>query len=511
MTLAGKEQRAKGEKASAPVQIPIVLFVNGVESHLRVAPWTTLLDVLRDHLDLTGTKKGCDHGQCGACTVLIDGRRVVSCLTLAVTKDGATVTTIEGLAENGTLHPLQQAFIDHDAFQCGYCTPGQICSAAGLIAEGKAKTARRNPRADERQHLPLRRLYQHCRGNPAGDGAVMINFEYARASDVADAVRRIAADPSAKFIAGGTNLVDLMKMDVEQPSKLIDISRLPLKDVEETPDGGLRIGALVRNSDLAYHPLVERRYPMLSSAILAGASQQLRNMASTGGNLLQRTRCAYFYDTATPCNKREPGSGCSAIDGLNRMNAILGSQRGLHRGASLRHVRGSGRAGGEGARDRAVGRSRDRVCGLPPAARRHAAASTPISSGTRSSRRSSCRQGLRGQLHLPQDPRPAVLCVRAGVGRGRPGARRRHDQGGALCARRRRAQALAQRAGRSGAARPAGEARQPSPRRRTSLLRDAKGFGHNTFKIELARRAIVRALSQAARGTPQSQSNKKIA
>jgi xanthine dehydrogenase YagT iron-sulfur-binding subunit len=100
-----------------------------------------LLDALRDELDLTGTKKGCDHGQCGACTVLLDGRRVVSCLTLAVTKDGSSVTTIEGLARDGNLHPLQQAFIDHDAFQCGYCTPGQICSAVGLIDEGRAKTA----------------------------------------------------------------------------------------------------------------------------------------------------------------------------------------------------------------------------------------------------------------------------------------------------------------------------------------------------------------------------------
>jgi len=153
----------------------------------------------------------------------------------------------------------------------------------------------------------------------------MINFQYARASDVADAVRQIVADPRAKFIAGGTNLIDLMKEDVERPSRLIDISRLPLKSVEETADGGLRIGALAPNSDLAYHPLIEQRYPLLGSAILAGASQQLRNMASTGGNLLQRTRCYYFYDTATPCNKREPGTGCSAINGLNRMHAILGA------------------------------------------------------------------------------------------------------------------------------------------------------------------------------------------
>jgi xanthine dehydrogenase YagT iron-sulfur-binding subunit len=125
----------------APEKMSIVLVVNGAARPLRVAPWTTLLDALRDHLHLTGTKKGCDHGQCGACTVLVDGRRINSCLTLAVMKDGARVTTIEGLAKDGTLHPLQQAFIDHDAFQCGYCTPGQICSAVGLIAEGKAITA----------------------------------------------------------------------------------------------------------------------------------------------------------------------------------------------------------------------------------------------------------------------------------------------------------------------------------------------------------------------------------
>ncbi len=124
-----------------PRKIPVALIVNGEETALNVAPWTTLLDALRDHLGLTGTKKGCDHGQCGACTVLVDGRRINSCLTLAVMHDGAKVTTIEGLATDGALHPLQQAFIDHDAFQCGYCTPGQICSAAGLIAEGKAKSA----------------------------------------------------------------------------------------------------------------------------------------------------------------------------------------------------------------------------------------------------------------------------------------------------------------------------------------------------------------------------------
>ncbi|HEU0145393.1 MAG TPA: (2Fe-2S)-binding protein [Bradyrhizobium sp.] len=128
------------QTTATPRPISIALTINGEPRTLDVAPWTTLLDLLRDRLDLTGSKKGCDHGQCGACTVLIDGRRVVSCLTLAVMKDGAEVTTIEGLAKGDTLHPLQQAFIDHDAFQCGYCTPGQICSAAGLIAEGRAKS-----------------------------------------------------------------------------------------------------------------------------------------------------------------------------------------------------------------------------------------------------------------------------------------------------------------------------------------------------------------------------------
>src|SRR5438874_12405000 len=124
-----------------PAKIAVTLHVNGVPRQLTVAPWTTLLDALRLHLDLTGTKKGCDHGQCGACTVLVDGRRINSCLTLAVMKDGAQVTTVEGLAQGSTLHPLQQAFIDHDAFQCGYCTPGQICSGVGLMAERRAHTA----------------------------------------------------------------------------------------------------------------------------------------------------------------------------------------------------------------------------------------------------------------------------------------------------------------------------------------------------------------------------------
>ena len=121
-------------------QIPVSLTINGERRQMEVAPWTTLLDLLRERLDLTGTKKGCDHGQCGACTVLIDGKRVNSCLTLVVMKDGADIVTVEGLAsEDGALHPIQDAFIEFDAFQCGYCTPGQLCSAVGLLKEGRAR------------------------------------------------------------------------------------------------------------------------------------------------------------------------------------------------------------------------------------------------------------------------------------------------------------------------------------------------------------------------------------
>ena len=294
----------------------------------------------------------------------------------------------------------------------------------------------------------------------------MNNFEYARASDVADAVRQIAADPAAKFIAGGTNLIDLMKENVARPSRLIDITHLPLDKVEETADGGLRIGALVPNSDLAYHPQIEARYPLLASAILAGASQQLRNMASTGGNLLQRTRCFYFYDTTTPCNKREPGSGCSAIDGINRDPRDPGHERALHRHAPLRHVRRARRARGA-------------AC-WRPARTASAASRSPTSIACRATRRSidsNLRpdeiitaielppQGFAPELQLSEDPRSPVLCVRAGIDRGRPRGRGRHDQGRRARARRRRAQAVAQPRSRSAA-----RAARP-PRARPSCAR----------------------------------------
>lgn len=152
----------------------------------------------------------------------------------------------------------------------------------------------------------------------------MRSFSYTRAGDVAEAVNKITADKEAKFIAGGTNLLDLMKIDVMHPRHIIDITRLDLHTIEETAEGGLRLGALVTNAETAYHEQVEKRYPLLSHAILAGATAQLRNKATDGGNLLQRTRCYYFYDKSTPCNKRAPGTGCSAINGFNRIHAILG-------------------------------------------------------------------------------------------------------------------------------------------------------------------------------------------
>ena len=154
----------------------------------------------------------------------------------------------------------------------------------------------------------------------------MINVDYQRATDPQSAADFMQAHADAAFIGGGTNLLDLMKADVARPQVLLDVNRLPLSEISELPDGGLRIGALVRNSDTANHKLVRTRYPLLSQALLSGASPQLRNMATTGGNLMQRTRCYYFYDTGSgPCNKRDPGSGCSARGGFNRIHAILGA------------------------------------------------------------------------------------------------------------------------------------------------------------------------------------------
>ncbi|MGB7922664.1 MAG: xanthine dehydrogenase family protein subunit M [Pyrinomonadaceae bacterium] len=153
----------------------------------------------------------------------------------------------------------------------------------------------------------------------------MRNFAYARAENVGTAIQSVTQNPNAKFLGGGTNLVDLMRENIEQPDSLVDVTALPLAQVEELPGGGVMIGALVRNSHLAANRVIRERYPVVSEAILNGASGQIRNMATTGGNLMQRTRCYYFYDTEARCNKREPGTGCDALEGFNRIHAILGA------------------------------------------------------------------------------------------------------------------------------------------------------------------------------------------
>ena len=337
----------------------------------------------------------------------------------------------------------------------------------------------------------------------------MTPFHYTRASDVSDAIKQIATDPSAKFIAGGTNLIDLMKYDVEHPARLVDISQLPLKSIEETSAGGLRIGALVPNSDLAYHPLIEQRYPLLASAILAGASQQLRNMASTGGNLVQRTRCFYFYDAVTPCNKRQPGTGCSAITGVNRINAILGTSEAciathpsdmcvaLAALEATVHVVGPAGARAIAFSDfhRLPDNTPQRDTNLEPDEIILAIELPPKGFSANYSylkirdrlSYAFALVSVAAALELDGDTIKEARIALGGVA---------HKPWRVSAAE---AMLLGQRADASIFAQAA-----------DILLHGAKGYGHNDFKIGLARRAIVRTLSQAARGTPQSQSVKKI-
>ena len=337
----------------------------------------------------------------------------------------------------------------------------------------------------------------------------MINFAYTRVSGITDALRAAAADPKAKFIAGGTNLIDLMKEDVERPTRLIDITHLPLKAVEETPDGGLKIGALVPNTDLAYHPIVERRYPLLASAILAGASQQLRNMASTGGNLLQRTRCYYFYDTATPCNKREPDSGCSAINGINRQHAIFGHSEhciATHPSdmcVALAVLEAKVHVTGPASERTIAFRDFHRLPGDTPQR------DTNLNAGEIITAVELPAQGFAANytyLKIRERLSYAFALVSVAAGMELDGGRIREVRfalGG-----------VAHKPWRNESAEDGLRGQAPSEEnfRRAAeiVLRDAKGFEHNAFKIELARRAIVRALGQAARGTPQSQTDKRI-
>jgi xanthine dehydrogenase YagS FAD-binding subunit len=337
----------------------------------------------------------------------------------------------------------------------------------------------------------------------------MINFEYTRATGVADAVQQLAAEPNARFIAGGTNLIDLMKYNVERPTRLIDITHLPLKHIEATSNGGVRIGALVSNFDLAYDPLIEKRYPLLSSAILAGATQQLRNMASTGGNLLQRTRCYYFYDVATPCNKREPGSGCSAMSGLNRMHAILGASDACiatHPSdmcVALAALEAKVYVADPGGERTIAFDDFHRLPGSEPQRDTNLGAAeliTAIELPPEGFASHYTYLKLRDRLSYAF----ALVSVAAAVDLDGDTIRdARLALGGVAHKPWRNREAEASLRGQTAS-------RQAFERAADIILRDAKGFQHNAFKIGLARRAIVRALDQATKGTPQSQSDKKI-
>lgn len=336
----------------------------------------------------------------------------------------------------------------------------------------------------------------------------MNRFDYVRADTVADAIKALGTDPSARFIAGGTNLVDLMKYNVEKPGRLIDITRLPLKNIEEH-EGGLRIGALVSNADLAYDASIQSRYPLLASAILAGASAQLRNAASTGGNLNQRTRCYYFYDEGTPCNKREPGSGCPAIGGVNRIHAILGAS-----GACIA-TNPSDMCVALAALEATV-----QVSG-PEGNRAIAFADYHRLPGDDPAKDNTLKPGeIVVSVDLPAtDYGPhhtylklrdrlsyafALVSVAAALELdGQTIKTARLALGGVAHKpwRNQEAEALLQ-------GKPA--TRESFKAAADLILREAKPQSENGFKIELARRAIVRGLEQAAAGTPQSQSDKRI-
>jgi xanthine dehydrogenase YagS FAD-binding subunit len=324
-------------------------------------------------------------------------------------------------------------------------------------------------------------------------------FSYIRAENVTMAVHEVAADTAAKLIAGGTNLIDLMKENVAHPSRLIDITRLPLAEIRPTPDGGLRLGALATNTDVAYHEQVERRYPLLSRAILAGASPQLRNMATVGGNLMQRTRCYYFYDTATPCNKREPGAGCAAINGFNRIHAILGASEhciavhpsdmcvALAALEAVVHVTGP-----DGERT------------IPFADFHRLPGDTPhLDTNLRTDEiitavvlpaKGFARHHAYVKVRDRQSYAFALVSVAAALEmNGRIVTEARLALGGVAHKPWRDRQAEALLNGKEAT-------RDTFQQVANALLREARGFGHNNFKMELAKRAIVRALSRAAAG-----------
>jgi len=334
-------------------------------------------------------------------------------------------------------------------------------------------------------------------------------FAYTRADTVAEAIRVVASDTNARFIAGGTNLVDLMKYNVEKPTHVVDVTRLPLREISATDDGGIRIGALVSNADLAYDERIASGYPLLTSAILAGASPQLRNAASTGGNLLQRTRCHYFYDVDTPCNKRQPGSGCPAISGVNRMHAILGTSEhciathpsdmcvALAALEAIVHVTGI-----EG--DRRIAFSQfHRLPGDHPEIDNTLRQGELITAVELPPSRFATHYTY---LKLRDRASFAFALVSVAVGLEMAGDTVRSARialGGVAHKPWRAPDAETLLVGHA-------PAEQRFAQAADAILTGARGYSHNAFKIDLARRAVVRALRQAAAGTPQSQSSKSI-
>lgn len=340
----------------------------------------------------------------------------------------------------------------------------------------------------------------------------MNRFSYVRAEKIDDAVKALAADPTSKIIAGGTNLIDLMKYNVERPTQLIDVTRIAaLSTMEETESGGLRIGALVPNTDVASDDRVTSRYPLLSSAILAGATPQLRNAASTGGNLNQRTRCYYFYDPGTACNKREPGTGCPAIEGVNRIHAILGQSEhciathpsdmcvALAALEAVVHVTGpnGSRAIPMAAYHRLPG---DRPEIDTTLAHDEIVTGIELPADNAALAMNYTYLKLRDRLSYAF----ALVSVAVGL----------EIDGGVIRKARIALGGVAHKPWR----RPDAEdllAGKPAERDAfmavaERLLEGAQGYEHNAFKIELARKAIIRALGQAAAGNPQSQVDKRI-
>lgn len=338
----------------------------------------------------------------------------------------------------------------------------------------------------------------------------MNRFSVGRPADVAEAVR-LGALANTRFLAGGTNLVDLMKEDVERPAHVVDLHRLPLAAIAPLDGGGLRLGALATNADTARHPLVRARYPVLASAILAGASPQLRNAATDGGNLNQRTRCLYFYDTATPCNKRSPGSGCSAIGGLTRQHAILGTS------------------------EHCIATHPSDLCVALAALQAEVRVSGPLGErviafadyhrlpGDDASRDNTLEPGeLVTAIDLPAESFPthhtylklrdrlsyAFALVSVAVVMAL-------DEAGRVAMARIALGGVAHKPWRVPAAEAVLQGIEPSEAAfgaaAAELLAGAVGRGGNDFKIELAHRAVVRALRQAASGRPQSQSDKRVA